>query len=95
VLSEAISFSISAPQDAVGLAVGADHPLVDAPGRLDLDMSIGRERVAQPLALPVGQQGGAGVQGAARLVQRIVLAAAVAVQVLLDPAPAAVQGIAS
>jgi len=36
-----------APVGAVGFAVGGDHELVDAPGRLDLDVLVGGEQVAQ------------------------------------------------
>ncbi len=49
------------------------------------------EQGGQPLLLAVGEQVGAGVQGAAGAVERVGAAAAVAVQVLLDPTPAAVQ----
>jgi hypothetical protein len=80
-----------APVLAVGFAVGADHPLVDAPGRLDLDMLLDREQGRQPGALLVGEQVRAGVQGPPGPVQRVVLAAAVPVEVLLDPAAALVQ----
>ena len=78
----------------VGVAVGGDHALVDAPGGLDLDVVLDSEQGGQPLLLAVGEQVGAGVQGAAGAVERVVLAAAVAVQVLLDPTPAAVQRVA-
>ena len=44
--------------------------------------------------LAVGEQVGAGVQGVAGAVERVGAAAAVAVQVLLDPTPAAVQSVA-
>ena len=44
--------------------------------------------------MAVGEQVGAGVQGAAGAVERVGAAAAVAVQVLLDPTPAAVQSVA-
>src|SRR3954454_17994495 len=59
-----------------------------------LDVLVGGEQRVQALPLPVGEQVGAGVQGASGAVERVVLAAAVAVQVVLDSAPAAVQGIA-
>jgi len=35
------------PVLAVGFAVGANHPLVDAPGRLDLDMLLDEQPVPQ------------------------------------------------
>ena len=50
--------------------------------------------VVEPLLLFVGEQVDAGVQGAAGPVERIVRAAAVAVDDLLDPAAAPVQGVA-
>src|SRR4030095_10180354 len=49
----------------VGVAVGGDHALVDAPGRLDLNVVLIAEQGGQPLLLAVGEQVGAGVQGAA------------------------------
>ena len=48
----------------VGVAVGGDHALVDAPGHLDLDVVLDREQRMDPLLLLVGEQVGAGVQGA-------------------------------
>jgi len=45
------------------LAVGGDHALVDAPGRFDLHVIIGREQVGQPVLLLLGEQVGAGVRG--------------------------------
>ena len=92
-LTDSISAVMSClPLRAVGLPVGADHALVDAPGRLDLDVVLNAEQCGQPLALSVGEQVGAGVQGPPGPVERVAGAAAVTVQVLLDPAPAAVQG---
>jgi hypothetical protein len=79
---------------AVGVAVGGDHPLVDPPGRLDLDVLLGIEQPGEPLSLLVGEQIGAGVQGPAGGVERIVLPAAVAVEVLLHAAPTPVKGVA-
>ena len=71
----------------VGFAVGGDHPLVDAPGRLNLDVLIEGEQVDEAVRLHVGEQPGAGVQGTPGGVERVALAAAVAVDGLLDPAP--------
>jgi len=51
------------PVCAVGVAVGGDQALVDAPGRFDFDVIIGGEQVFQALLLPVGEQVGSGVQG--------------------------------
>ncbi len=45
----------------VGFAVGGDHPLVDAPGGLDLDMLVAGEERFEPLLLFVCEQIGAGV----------------------------------
>jgi len=39
----------------VGFAVGGDDALEDPPGRLDLDVLVGREQAGQPPALPVGE----------------------------------------
>ena len=64
-----------------------------APGGLDLDVLVGGEQRGQPLLLPVGAQAGAGVQDASSAVERVAGAAAVPVQVLLHPTPAAVQGV--
>lgn len=76
---------------AVFVAVGGDHPLVDPPGRLDLDMLLGPEQRAESSGLLVGQQLGAGVQGPPRGIQRVALHPAVAVDGLLHPAPAPVE----
>ena len=51
-------------------------------------------RLLESLSLGVGEQVDAGVQGAAGPVERIVLAAAVAVEDLLDPPSAPIQGVA-
>ena len=75
-----------------GLAVGRDHALVDAPGRLDLDVHVGEE-LPQPGGLFVGEQVRAGVQGPACGVERVVLAAPVPAGGLLHPTPAQVQGV--
>jgi hypothetical protein len=78
----------------VGLAVGADHPLVDPPGGFDLDVGITGEQGDEALFLLVGEQALTGVQGAARTVERILGVAAVAVQALLDPTAALVESVA-
>lgn len=78
---------------AVGGAVGGDHALVDAPGGLNPDVAIDTELRGEPLALAVCEQVDVGVQGPSRPVERVVPASAVAVQVLLDSAPAPVQGV--
>ena len=75
------------------MAVGGERGLVDASGHLDLDMVLVGERRGDPGALAVGEQVGSGVQGPARLVERVALEAAVPAGVLLDAAPAPVQGV--
>ena len=79
---------------AVFVAVGGDHPLVDAPGGFDLDMIIAREQGSEPVLLPVGEEVGAGVQGAARRVERVTGASSVSVDGLLDASAASVEGVA-
>ena len=56
-------------------------------------MILGGEQRRDPLLLPVGEQIGSGMQGASGTVERIVVASAVAVELVLDPAAAAVQGV--
>ena len=48
----------------------------------------------KPLVLPLGEQVDAGVQGLAGTVERIIFAATVAVDDLLDPAAAPGEGVA-
>ncbi len=67
--------------------------LIDAPGGLDLNMVLHGEQRLQPRGLLLGEQVVTGVQGPPGPVQRVVCPAAVAVQVLLDPAAARIQGI--
>ena len=76
---------------AVRVPVGGDHSLVDAPGRLDVDVLLDPVQRGESMALAVGEEVRAGVQGPTGTVERVVNPAAVPVQVLLDPAPAAVQ----
>ena len=71
---------------SVGVAVGGDHRLVDAPGRFDLHVCVVGEQRRDSLLLFVGQQVRAGGKGSARRVQRIAGAAAVAEGLLLDAA---------
>jgi len=56
---------------------------------------IGREQVLDSLLLCVGEQVRAGVQGPVCTVERVVGAAAVPVEVLLDSAATLVEGVAS
>jgi hypothetical protein len=58
--------------------------VVDAPGRLDLDVLVGCEQIGQ-LALPVGEQARAGVEDPPCGVEGVVFAAAVSEGVLLHP----------
>jgi hypothetical protein len=74
--------------------VGGDHPLVDPPSGLDLDVPVVVEEGNQPVGLLVGEQARAGVQGPPCTVERVVLAASVAVDGLLDATAAPVQGVA-
>ena len=62
----------------VGVPVGGDHPLVDAPGGLDLDVLIDGEQGRESGGLLVGEQVGTGVQGSPGTVERVVLTAAAA-----------------
>jgi hypothetical protein len=79
----------------VGLSVGGDHALVDAPGGLDLDVLVGREQRAQARPLLVGEQVVAGVEGPPRPVERVLSSASVTAGVLLDSATAPVQRVTS
>ena len=81
--------------DPVGFAVGSDHGLVDGPGGFDLDVLIASEQRVKTCALLVGEQVGAGMQDPPGPVEGFASAAAVAVKVLLDAAPALVQGVAN
>jgi hypothetical protein len=75
-----------ATMPAVLISVGADHPLVDPPGGLDLGVGVVGEQRGEPVDLLVGEEVCSGVQGAARGVERVALAATVAVDRQLDPA---------
>ena len=77
----------------VGVAVGGDHVLVDGPGRLDGDVGVAVEQGGQALGLLLGEQVGAGVQGSPGGVERVARAAPVPAGVLLDAAPAAIEGV--
>jgi len=79
---------------SVLVPVGGDHALIDAPGRLDLDMVLGREQRPQPGGLLVGEQVGAGVQGPPGRVERVSLHPAVAVDGLLHTPAAPVECVA-
>jgi len=71
----------------VWLVVDGSQLLGALPGDLDLDVAlVGGERCFQAGPLPVGEVLDAGAQDVADPVERVGLAAAVAVDVLLDPA---------
>ena len=83
------------PTDAVGVAVGGDHLLVDAPRRLDLDMDVAREERVQAFRLLVGEKIRPGEQGPAGGVERVTLVAAVTEDAELNSPAALVEGVAS
>ena len=62
------------------------------PGDVDFVVTfVGGDRLGEPVLLPVGQVLGAGAENVADPVERIIFAAAVAVNVLLDAAAGACQ----
>ena len=77
----------------VWLVVDGSELLGALPGDLDLDVAlVSNEGCVQAGVLSVGEVLDAGAQDVADPVERIVFAAAVAVDVLLDPAPDLVDG---
>jgi hypothetical protein len=62
----------------LGVPVGGDHPLLDVPGGLDLDVLIDGEQGRESGGLLVGEQACTGVQGSPGTVERVVLTAAAA-----------------
>ena len=78
----------------VGFPVGGDDALVDTPGRFDFDVLFDREHSLQAGGLFLSEQVRAGVQGAARFVERVTGAAAMPDRVLLHSASALVQRVA-
>lgn len=70
------------------MPVGRDYPLVDRPCHLNLDVGIGGEQRLEPVLLLVGEEICDDVQG------RIVFAAPVPVEVLLNTAPALIRTVA-
>jgi hypothetical protein len=79
---------------AVGVSVGGDDALVDAPGRFNFDVALVGEHGVQAGVLLVSGQLDAGAQHAADAVERLTGAPAVPAGLLLDSVAAAVQGIA-
>lgn len=55
----------------VGLPVGGDNPLVDAPGRFDFHVLRGGEHRMQPCGLLLSEEARSGVEGAADAVERV------------------------
>jgi hypothetical protein len=56
--------------------VVGDHPLVDAPGGLDLNVLIDGKQGRESGGLLAGEQAGTGVQGSPGTVERVALTAA-------------------
>ena len=76
-----------------GLVVDRAELLGAVPGDLDFDVAVvGCERGLQACLLPVGEVFLPGAQQVADPIQRIVSSAAVAVDVLLDPAADLIDG---
>src|SRR5690606_3961822 len=73
--------------------VGGDDPLVDAPGRFDLNMLLDGEEGFEPCVLFLGEEAGTGVQGAAGTVERVTGTPAMPARVLLHALPAPVDRI--
>lgn len=67
--------------------------LVEVPGCPNLDVPVGCEQSGESILVLDGEQGSAVVQDPARLVERVGPAVAVAIDFMLDTAPAPVQGI--
>lgn len=78
---------------AVVVAVGGDHPLVNAPGCLDLDVLLLCEQGAQPCSLLLREEVVASAQRPARGVERVAGPASVPVELLTDPSAAGVKGL--
>ena len=81
---------LALPGGPVGVPVGGHDPLVDAPGRLDLDMLGEGEHSINSGALSISEHGLAGVEGAADTVERIPGMTTVSEGGLLDTLSAAV-----
>jgi hypothetical protein len=80
--------------DRAGRLVGRAQLLGALPGDVDLVVSfVGGDRVVESGALAVGEVLGAAAQDRAGAGERFVLAAAVAVDLLLHPAPHLVHGL--
>jgi hypothetical protein len=71
--------------------VGGDHPLIDAPGGLDLDVNVIGEQRAQAVGLPIGEQVRSSAERAPSRVERVALPAAMPVDRELDPTPALIE----
>ena len=77
----------------VGLAVGVDGVLVDAPSDFDCDVLVTGEQIKNLVLLARGGRAGSGVRDAPRLVQGISGAAAPCVELLLDAPTALIEGV--
>ena len=73
---------------SVGVAVGGDDALVDAPGGLDLDVVLVGEDGGEPVVLSVGEQLCPGAQDPADAVERVPGTSVVPAGFLLDSLPA-------
>lgn len=68
----------------VRFPVGGDDALIDAPGRLDIEVFLAGEHSLQPGVPTLDEETGAGVQGAADPIEQITGATAMPERVLLD-----------
>jgi len=75
-----------APRGGVGGVIDRADLLIDQPGDFDRAVGVADRQVGrEPLALPVGEVLASGEQGAADLVERVVLVTTSVQGVLLDP----------
>ena len=72
----------------VGLVIGGTELLCAPVGEFDLEVSFVGEHVCESAELTVGEPVGGAAQNVADPVERIVLSAAMAVEILLDPSTA-------
>ena len=82
------------PGGLVGVAVGGDDVLVDAPADLDRQVLVVGEEGGEPGLLSVGEQALAGPQRPARRIQGVAGVAAMAEGVVLDALPGQVELVA-
>ena len=72
-------------------SVGDNHALISAPRRFHLNMRVHGEGVLQPCLLFLSEQPGFGMQGPAGFAERVPDTSAMAVRLLLNPAPARIE----